>query len=145
MTQLLTDYHLTYNIIPFAEFISRRPIRTFVNRIISNQTYTIDIDTTKVTESVMKYSFTKEELSMPVINSHKFIKDNNFSNKQILAYKIARRRYNNCIYSKRARETRKNKQKLQTNTLNISSIGESVKHEIIKDLPELIHYTYIHI
>jgi hypothetical protein len=186
MNQISSKDQFSYSIIPFAEcVVSGRPIRTFVS---SNQNYSIDIhiDTTKVIESKIKTSFTKEELSMSVTNYHKYIKDNTFSKEKILAFKLARRRYNNCIYAQRSREKkRKNKKTLLSNTINDSSIDEQVyqvyqddeevqvvqvvqddqddqyvqvvqdyqdeqddqvvqdEHEIIEDLPVLIHYTYI--
>jgi hypothetical protein len=168
MNQFSLEDKLIYNPIPFAEYISRSPIKTFVissNSVNSPQNYSIDIDTTKITEtqsksksiimaSEIKYSFMKEELSMPVIHFHKYIKDNKFTDEQILAYKIARRRYNNCIYSCNARLKRKMKKTSNNNTnSNISNNCDSIieddaifEHEIIEklhDLPDLIHYTYI--
>ena len=137
-----------YTIIPFAEPVSKRPICTFVNSNISNHHNTSDIDT-KVTKNKLKYSFTKEELTMSNIELQTYMKYNNFSNEQKLEYKKARRRYNNCIYAQRSRNKRKNKKTLLTNTLNNSSIDEKddqveqIEHEIIEDLPDLIHYTYI--
>jgi hypothetical protein len=139
---------LEYTIIPFAEPVSRKPIRTFPDRIISNH-YNISYIDTKVTKRELKYSFTKEELSMSNIELQTYMKYNNFSNEQKLEYKKARRRYNNCIYAQRSRKKRKNKKTLLTNTLNNSSIDEQddqveqIEHEIIEDLPDLIHYTYI--
>jgi hypothetical protein len=155
-----------YTIIPFAKPVSKKPICTFVNSNISNHHNTSDIDT-KVTKNKLKYSFTKEELSMSNIELQTYMKYNNFSNEQKLEYKKARRRYNNCIYSQRAREKRKHKKSLLTNTLNDSIIieqdvqdeqieqieqieqdehieqDEQDEHEIIEELPDLIHYTYI--
>ena len=130
MNQISSKDQFSYSIIPFAEcVVSGRPIRTFVS---SNQNYSIDIhiDTTKVIESKIKTSFTKEELSMSVTNYHKYIKDNTFSKEKILAFKLARRRYNNCIYAHRSREKkRKNKKTLLTNTINDSSIDDHVEQD----------------
>ena len=148
MTSTSTDYILTY--IPFAELVSRNAIHTFVKKI------------TKTSNSDINYSFTKEELTMPVIHFHKYIKDNHFTHEQIMAYKIARRRYNNCIYSCNARLKRKMKHmcnnsnsnsssnssrssRSNTNTDSVIENSETFEHEIIDkidNLPDLIHYTY---
>ena len=127
MVQVSSKNQFSYSIIPFAEcVVSGIPIRAFVT---SNQKYAIDtdIDTTKVTDSEIKTSFTKEELSMSNIKLQTYMKYNNFSDDKKLEYKKARRRYNNCIYAKRSREKRKNKKTLLSNTLNDSSIDEQVE------------------
>ena len=126
---------LKYTIIPFAEPVSTGPIRTFVD--YSN------IHTK--TKSKLKYSFTKEELSMSNTELQTYIKLNNFSTEKKLECKRARRRTKNCIYSQRYREKRKNKNTLLTNTLNDDSIIDQDVPDLLYCIyvPGLIHYTYI--
>jgi hypothetical protein len=151
---------LEYTIIPFVEPVSKGPIRTFVD--CSN------IDTK--TKIKLKYYFTKEELSMSIIEVQ--IRMKHASNEKKLAYKLARRRFKNCMSSQRYREKRKKKNIFVTNTLNDDSIfdqdeqieqdeeeqddqdkqielieqdeeEEQEEHEIIEDVPDLLYCIYV--
>jgi hypothetical protein len=56
-----------------------------------------------------KYSFTQDEITMPLINVNNYVKTNNFSEKKIEELKLERRRYKNRGYSKISRLKKKMK------------------------------------
>ena len=107
-----------FNIIPFAESISDKPICTFVK-------------SESESEPNEKYSFTDYEITMSLKMFNTYVKYFGFSNKKIKALKLARRRYKHCIYSRKYRSNRKNSNE------SIESI------ESIDEIPNLIYIDYI--
>jgi hypothetical protein len=110
-----------FNIIPFAESISDKPICTFVKT---------------ESEPDEKYSFTDYEITMSLKMFNTYVKYFNFSNKKIRALKLARRRYKHCIYSRKYRTKRKNSNE------SIESNESNVSKDSIDDIPNLIYIAY---
>jgi hypothetical protein len=124
---------LPYYPIPFAEYITRRPIRTFINtnsripdlipevilevipevipELIPELIPMIipltkdDIEIKIQTKPKVTYSFTEDELTMSTTHFHNYVKS--WNTDKIKELSSARRRYKNCIYSKKARLKRK--------------------------------------
>ena len=136
---------LPYYPIPFAEYITRRPIRTFINtnnripdlipdmipdmipEVIPEVILEVipevipelipelipmiipltkdDIEIKIQTKPVVTYSFTEDELTMSTTHFHNYVKS--WDTDKIKELSSARRRYKNCIYSKKARLKRK--------------------------------------
>ena len=138
---------LPYYPIPFAEYITRRPIRTFINTNSANSKIpdsipdiipvipdTIsdlipdlipdiipmiipltkdDIEIKIKTNPKVTYSFTEDELTMSTTHFHNYVKS--WDTDKIHALSSARRRYKNCIYSKKARLKRKSESNIKNN------------------------------
>lgn len=128
MNHLVTDNdNLTYNPIPFMNCISNGPIHIFLNsKTIEHREHRVSSKPRQhikpikhnmsITKTVGLYTFTEDELTMNVINFHRYVKLNSWESDKVKALSLARRRYNNCIYSRRARSKRKNNKNNNNNT-----------------------------
>jgi len=113
-------------VIPFAAPVIRnKPIRVFVwdgNGTGCNK------------HVVLNRGITDEEKKMSVIDMHLHVKNNQLTAKQIVELKLARRRWKNCGYSKKARLRRK------MLLVNQQELEKEVGKEVGKDsdsFPEL--------
>ena len=117
-----------FNIIPFAESISDKPICTFVKT---------------ESEPEEKYSFTEYEITMSLKMFNTYVKYFNFSNKKIRALKLARRRYKHCIYSRKYRTKRKTSNESNVSKDSSNASKDSIESvESIDELPNLIYIAY---
>lgn len=117
-----------FNIIPFAESISDKPICTFVK---------------SESEPDEKYSFTEYEITMSLKMFNTYVKYFNFSNKKIRALKLARRRYKHCIYSRKYRTKRKTSNESNVSKDSSNASKDSIESvESIDELPNLIYIAY---
>ena len=161
MNQLSYDYKLTYNPIPFFEYISRGPICTFFYSNSESTKTTITPEKSETITSIPsvssississvsmitstkykpksktkeKYSFTEYELTISVKDFHNYIKD--WDSDKIKELSLARRRYKNRLYSRKSRLKRKNK--LDTNDeCGPKDITEIKEIEDIDDIQEI--------